>query len=100
MAREELLEIIRELGFSDIREVLEEHLMMEIKSRISSLEQEVTHFQEKYGRSFHEVQKEYNESKEDFEVYEDLMAWQFAVEGLDYWKKRLEELKSALQAAT
>ncbi|RLD94426.1 MAG: hypothetical protein DRI93_03960 [Aquificota bacterium] len=93
---EEILEIIRELGFADIREVLVEHLMTEILCRISDFQQEASHFEDKYGRPFEEVKSQYEKGQEDFEFYDDLMAWQFAIEGLEYWKKRLEELKSAI----
>ncbi len=96
VVKEELLGIIRELGFSGVKEVLEEHLVMEIESRISSFEQEVAHFERKYGKPFEEIKREYGDRGENFEIYEDLMAWQFAMEGLGYWKRRLEELKSAL----
>ncbi len=32
----------------------------------------------------------------DYEKYDDLMAWEFAVQGRDYWSEKLEELKSVL----
>jgi len=43
------------------------------------------------------VKKEYENSEEDFEIYDDLMAWEFAIEGFNYWNKKLEELKSVFQ---
>ena len=30
---------------------------------------------------------------EDFEKYDDLMTWEFAQQGRDYWNKKLERVK-------
>ena len=43
-----------------------------------------------------EFKKEYESGAEDYEKYDDLMAWEFAQQGKEYWEKKLEELKSVL----
>jgi len=38
----------------------------------------------KYGKAFIEFRKEYESGREDYEKYDDLMAWEFAELGRDY----------------
>ena len=88
-----LNEILKEFSM-DITSVLKDYLFTEILARIADFKAEVEYFEKKYGKSFEEVQKEYLENEENFEIYEDLMAWEFAIEGLKYCEKKLNELKS------
>lgn len=37
---------------------------------------------------------EHKVENEDFEQEDDLMAWKFAQESAQYWKEKIEELKS------
>lgn len=50
----------------------------------------------RYGKNLVEFKEESEAGLEDFEKYDDLMAWEFAQQGKDYWNKKLEELKSVL----
>jgi len=56
----------------------------------------VSRFNDKYGKTLVEFKKEYESGAEDYEKYDDLMAWEFAQQGKEYWEKKLEELKSVL----
>ena len=93
---EKLCSLIRELEFKDVKEVIKDSLITEILYRILKFSEEVERFENKYDKDLKKFKKEYEAGLEDFEKYDDLMAWEFAQEGKDYWNKKLEELKSVL----
>lgn len=88
--------LIHELNFKDAREVIKDSLITEILGRISRFAGETERFEAKYRKAFQEFKKEYESGNEDFEKCDDLMAWEFAKQGREYWEKKLEELKSVL----
>ena len=89
--------LIQELEFKDAKDVLKDSLVTEVLHRISRFSDEMERFTKKYGNVvFAEFKKQYESGSEDFEKYDDLMAWEFAVQGKDYWSSKLEELKSVL----
>jgi len=88
--------LINELEFKDAKAVIKDSLFTEILYRISRFTDEARRFNVKYGKTLAEFQKEYESKAEDYEKYEDLMAWEFAEQGKEYWEKKLEELKSVL----
>jgi hypothetical protein len=88
--------LISELEFKDVKEVIKDSLFTEILYRISKFTDEVSRFNDKYGKTLVEFKKEYESGAEDYEKYDDLMAWEFAQQGKEYWEKKLEELKSVL----
>ncbi len=94
---QKLKPLLRELNIGSLEEIVKDYLFTEILYRISKFEEEIQYFQRKYQKSFEEFKKEYETSEENFEAYDDLMAWEFAIEGYNYWKQKFEELKSVLQ---
>ncbi|GFP31500.1 hypothetical protein [Candidatus Hakubella thermalkaliphila] len=88
--------LISELEFKEAKEVIKDSLFTEILYRISKFTDEVNWFNDKYGKTLEEFKKEYESKAEDYEKYDDLMAWEFAQQGKEYWEKKLEELKSVL----
>jgi hypothetical protein len=93
---DELHNVLQELTVADATEVIKDYVITEILSKISDFSQEAEHFQEKYGQSFREFKTLYETGEEDFEQYDDLMAWEFAQQGKEYWEKRLEGVKNVL----
>jgi hypothetical protein len=93
---EKLHRLIQEQEFKDIKEVVKDSLITEILYKILNFSDEIERFENKYGKNLLEFKKEYESGLEDFEKYDDLMAWEFAQQGKDYWNKKLEELKSVL----
>lgn len=91
-----LEKLLHELSFQDSREVIKEPLATEILARIAAFKSEVKHFEKKYGKSFQEVKAEHEREEEQFEVYDDLMAWEFAVKGLNYWQQKLDDIHRVL----
>ncbi|NCO83390.1 MAG: hypothetical protein COZ31_04920 [Nitrospirae bacterium CG_4_10_14_3_um_filter_44_29] len=88
--------LISELEFKDAKEVIKDSLFTEILYRISKFTDEAWRFNDKYGKTLAEFKKEYESKSEDYENYDNLMAWEFAQQGKEYWEKKLEELKSVL----
>lgn len=93
---ETLNNLLKELAIKDIPELIKDSLTTEILCKISDFSDEVKHFEEKYNMSFVEFNKEYETNEENFEKYDDLMAWEFAYQGKEYWQAKLKELKSVL----
>ena len=97
LAKNEALgDLLKELAIGDIKELIRDSLVTEILCKISDFTDEVQHFEEKYGKTFSEFNKEYEAGEEDFQKYDDLMAWEFAQQGKEYWATKLEEAKSVL----
>ena len=88
--------LINELEFKDAKEVIKDSLFTEIFYRISRFTDETKRFNDKYRKILEEFKKEYESKAEDYEKYDDLMAWEFAQQGKEYWEKKLQELKSVL----
>jgi len=88
--------LINELEFKDAKEVIKDSLFTEILYRISKFTDETKRFNDKYGKTLEEFKKKYESKAEDYEKYDDLMAWEFAQQGKEYWEKKLQELKSVL----
>ncbi len=95
-ANKKLESLIRELEFKDVNELVKDSLVTEILYRISNYSDEIEVFEKKYGKVLKEFQKEYESNKEDFEKYDDLMAWEFAEQGREYWEQKLKDIKSVL----
>ena len=93
---EKLKSLIQELEFKDVNELIKDSLITEILYRISNYSEEIEVFEKKYGKGLKEFQKEYESNREDFEKYDDLMAWEFAEQGREYWKQKLNDLKGVL----
>ncbi len=88
--------LIRELDFKDVKGLIKDSLVTEILCRISSFAEEIEGFEKKYGTNLEEFKRQYESREEDFEKYDDLMAWEFAQQGKEYWEKKLKELESVL----
>ncbi len=88
--------LLKELAIRDVSQLIKDSLITEILSRLSDFTTEVKHFEEKYQKRFTEFKKDYESNEEDFKKYDDLMAWEFALQGKKYWEKKLKEAKRVL----
>jgi hypothetical protein len=93
---EPLQNLLQELTIKNTTDIFKDYIVTEILYKISDFSQEVEHFQEKYGQGFTEFKTAYESGDEDFTKYDDLMAWEFAQQGKEYWKKHLERVKDVL----
>ncbi len=69
-------------------------VMTNISHNVTDFSQEIGHFRQKYGQSLEECKAAYEASDENFEQYDDLMAWEFAEQGKAYWEKQISETGS------
>ena len=88
--------LLKDLAITDVSRIIRDTLLTEILCKISDFSDEVKHFEEKYGKSLTYFIKEYESNDEDFDKYDDLMAWEFAEQGKQYWENKLKEAKSVL----
>ena len=88
--------LLKELAVRDVSQLIRDSLITEILSRLSDFSAEVKNFEEKYRKSFGEFSKEYEANEEDFKKHDDLMAWEFALQGKQYWEKMLKDAKRVL----
>lgn len=88
--------LLKELAIRDVSQLIKDSLITEILSRLSDFSAEVKHFETKYNKNFDEFRKEYESNEEDFQKYDDLMAWEFSLQGKQYWEKKLKEAKRVL----
>lgn len=93
---EKLDKLIQELEFRDAKDVIKDSLITEVLFRVANFSEEVERLEKKYDKALAEFKREYESGSEDYEKNDDLMAWEFAQQGKDYWSKKLEELKSVL----
>lgn len=95
-------EIFNALNYRDESEAIIDFAILSASSKYAEFYDECQKFENKYGKSFDDFAGEIRGKigTEKFEEEDDLMAWQFAKENMDYWENRLEELKSALQSAS
>ncbi|MBD3307263.1 hypothetical protein GF348_12840 [candidate division KSB3 bacterium] len=93
---EPLQHVLQELHIKNAADIVQDYVMTEILCKISDFSQEASFFQEKYGCPLADAKAAYERGDEDFERYDDLMEWEFAVQGQAYWEQQLERLKHVL----
>jgi hypothetical protein len=93
-------ELLEALHYASAEEAALDMLLLSARSRYAEFTQEVQQFQEKYQMDFATFQRlvETRMHEEDFAQEEDLMAWKFAQDAVEYWRQKSEELKRAAGA--
>ncbi|NIR48660.1 hypothetical protein GWO43_09500 [candidate division KSB1 bacterium] len=77
------------------KEASREYALLHASQKAAELAQQSESFQKKYQMSFEDFEKRLrSQDKEIFEEEDDYLAWQFAVEGVAYWREKIEQLKS------
>jgi hypothetical protein len=91
--REEVKDVFRSFGISDVGTILENEAIMMLLGKVSKYRAEYNMFKNKYNSEFEDFKKKVESSgKEDFDVEDDLMDWEFAANAL----KTIEEKKRVL----
>lgn len=91
--RDELKDVFKSVGVNDIAALIENEAIMMLLTRESKYRAEYNRFKDKYKSEFEEFEKKVRDSgKEDFEVEDDLMDWEFAFFAL----KNIEDKKRIL----
>ena len=93
-------ELLEALRYTSAEEAALDMLLLSARSRYAEFTQEVQQFQEKYQMDFATFQRlvEARMHEENFAQEEDLMAWKFAQDAAEYWRRKTEELKRAAGA--
>jgi hypothetical protein len=67
-----------------------------ILAKIDQYKGEMEFFENKYKRSFHEVEEETHsvKGKEDFQAEEELEDWEFAIKSLEYWQETYSKIRT------
>ena len=91
-------EILKELNYNNEKDAVIDLAILSASTKYAEFSEECQRFEQKYGISYEAFEKRIlvKENEEDFCQEDDLMAWKFAKDGVEFWNKRLEELKSAL----
>ncbi|MGD2092631.1 MAG: hypothetical protein PVH61_41075 [Candidatus Aminicenantes bacterium] len=91
--REEVKDVFQSFGISDVGTILENEAIMMLLGKESKYRAEYNMFKNKYNSEFEDFKKKVESSgKEDFDVEDDLMDWEFAANAL----KTIAEKKRAL----
>jgi hypothetical protein len=91
--KEEVKEVFQGFGITNIGTILENEAIMMLLTKESKYRAEYNLFKNKYNSEFEDFKKKVESSgKEDFDVEDDLMDWEFAANAL----KTIEEQKRAL----
>jgi hypothetical protein len=93
---ENIEQMAKELDFGGVKGLIKDVLATQILARISGFSEEVEGFEARYGKDYQTINNEFKKANENFKKFDDLMAWQFAQEGKEYWQGRLKELNDVL----
>lgn len=94
-------DLLKALNYASVEDAALDMLFLSARSRYSEFTQEVKRFEEKYQMDFAAFRSmvEAKEHEEDFAQDEELMAWQFAKEAAEYWRRKVEELEGAVRSS-
>lgn len=91
--RDEVKAVFDSFGMTDLNAIIENEAVMMLLSKEAGYRAEYNKFKTKYDAEFYEFKEKVEASgKEDFEVEDDLMDWEFAVHAL----ANIEKKKKAL----
>ncbi|MCP5048393.1 MAG: hypothetical protein GY940_14585 [bacterium] len=91
--RDEINDVFRGFGISDMESVLENEAIMLLLAKESKYQAEYNQFKAKYNSEFEQFREKVEASgKEDFKIDDDLMDWEFAANAL----KTIQQKRKAL----
>ena len=86
--------ILSEFGFSSIKDLVTEQLVLMLQSKIGHYEAECNAIQSRFGRPFEAVAI-VEPNSEDFDKDDALNDWRFAREALALYQKKMQEILNA-----
>lgn len=89
-----LLQLYQEMAISPVM-LLTNYALSHIHAKIQKYTAENAYFEKKYGGTLKKLKSkvELMENEENFEWEDDLMDWEFAVENVTLWRKRLQDIQ-------
>jgi len=93
-----ITKVLSELGFESPDAALGEITLLSAASQLAQFEDECARFERKYGASLRQFEQRLRRQRrrESFAEEEDLMAWRFAHDGVEYWRPRVAGLRRAV----
>ena len=90
--------VLSDLGFASTDAALGEITLLSAASQLAQYEDECARFERKYGMSLRELEQRLlrQRQRESFAGEEDLMAWRFAHDAVEYWRPRVAGLRRAV----
>jgi hypothetical protein len=90
-----------EMNSNQMKDFSRDAVLLFVLSKIDQYRGEKEFFENKYKRTFIEVEHEAHsvKGKEDFRLEEDLEDWEFAIKSLDHWEKEYNKIKNHAAAA-
>ena len=96
LEEKKLTSVIKSLHYNTIEDIIKDNLITEILFKISDFQTQINYFKNKYSLNLEKFKKEYLKNKEDYKKWDDLMAWEFAIQGYNHWNKQLNTVKDVL----
>jgi len=96
--RKAVVQWLHQLGFASPDVALNEITLLSAANQLAQFREECARFEKKYRMSLAQLERQLKQRRgqESFALEEDLMAWQFAHDGVEYWAPRVEELRRAV----
>ncbi|MBI4649527.1 MAG: hypothetical protein HY738_23735 [Bacteroidia bacterium] len=81
----------------NVQDALGEFLLLKLSAKIAEFNQECHFFEKKYNCNFQDFGKKINDriNEENFEEYDDYLAWKFAEESRTHYVNNLSSIKSS-----
>jgi len=98
---ENLKEILQKEGYNCPDELLRDWSLITGLSKIEQYKAECEFFKKKYGMNLEELETflHKEKGKENFEKEEDIEDWEFSVNALRWWEKKVKELENVASAS-
>jgi len=96
--RKLITRVLKDLGFESPEAALSEITLRSAASQLARYEEGCERFERKYRKPFREFERwlQRQTRLESFAAEEDLMAWRFAHEAVEYWRPRVAGLRRAV----
>jgi len=90
--------VLKNLGFESPEAALGEITLFSAASQLARYEEECERFERKYRKSLREFERwlHRQNQRESFAAEDDLMAWRFVHEAVEYWRPRVAGLRRAV----
>ncbi len=91
-----IMKIIRDSGIETPERARIDYSLISASSKVSKFKEECRLFEKKYKMSFSDFEKKIeNKKEENFEKWDDYLAWKFANDAKNHWFNNLKRLKDA-----
>lgn len=92
--------ILAEKGYASEKDLLKDLYLLEALAKVEQYQAECEFFEKKYGMDLKMFEQQLHKKRgiEDFGKEDNLNDWEFAHNALNWWKRKLKELRLAKDA--